>query len=254
MEAEPRSSATGASEVGENASSASTSAHAPARVVIVDGRELVRVGISAVLTSEPGIELVAQAADPAEASARVAALRPDVVIVSLPLPGMTPDRFVAAIKAASPVTAVVVVGPHDEDELLEALRSGAVGFVHAEAAGHELVAAVRAAARGQASIDADLAARLLHRLATDRDTAPPALPEPLTPREREVLSEMAGGRTNREIAARLIVSVGTVKIHVEHILAKLGVADRTEAAVRGVELGLVGRAHEGGATLPTSRQ
>jgi DNA-binding NarL/FixJ family response regulator len=127
----------------------------------------------------------------------------------------------------------------DPDYLYEAIRAGAAGYVLKDASQRELVSAVRRVLRGEALLRPDLTAQLISRLGREHRPAAPAGPERLTPREHEVLRLLAQGQTNREIASALVVSVGTIKVHVEHILAKLNVADRTQAAVRAVELGLL---------------
>ncbi len=153
------------------------------------------------------------------------------------LDGMAATRM---IKQVSPATSVLIVTMHETpDYLLEAIQAGAAGYVLKDATRAELLAAVRQVLRGEAVLDGVLATRLLRRMA---HLAP--LPQRqemarLTPRELDVLRLVVQGKTNREIAAALVVSAGTVKVHVEHIIAKLGVSDRTQAAVRAMQLGLV---------------
>ena len=144
-----------------------------------------------------------------------------------------------AIKDECPRTAVVIITNHaNPDYLFEALKAGAAGYVLKEASQREVVSAVRQVLRGESLLNAELATKLLERLARQpTEAAVPA--DRLTTRERDVLRLLAQGKTNREIATELFVSVGTVKIHVEHIISKLGVSDRTQAAVRAVELGLL---------------
>ena len=213
----------------------------PIRVLVVDQAELLRAGVCAVLDREPSIELVGQSDRVDAAISRFGTARPDVIVLALPLADMSIGRAHAETVGRWPGAAVVALTSEDEAELLAALRAGAAALVLRHARGRDLVDAVVAASRGHASIDPDLATRLLRRLTADPTIAPPPVPKPLTNRELDVLRELASGSTNREIADRLIVSVATVKANLEHIFAKLGVRDRTEAAVRGVELGLVGQ-------------
>jgi DNA-binding NarL/FixJ family response regulator len=138
---------------------------------------------------------------------------------------------------------VLIVTMHETPEyLLEALRAGAAGYVLKDATRAELLTAVRQVLRGEQVLNGGLAARLLQRMVF---TEPARVQDVarLTPRELDVLRLLAQGKTNREIAAALIVSAGTIKVHVEHIIAKLGVSDRTQAAVRALELGLLGAGH-----------
>ena len=154
------------------------------------------------------------------------------------------------IKREHPKTSVLVVTTHENpDYLLEALRAGAAGYVLKDATQDDLVSAIRRVLSGESPLDEDLAANLLRRLAAETrggssgDPAPKkpraVLPQPLTPREIEVLGRLALGRTNREIAGDFVISAGTVKNHVEHVIAKLGVSDRTQAVVRALEMGII---------------
>jgi DNA-binding NarL/FixJ family response regulator len=137
---------------------------------------------------------------------------------------------------------VIIVTMHENpDYLFEALKAGAAGYLLKDASQREVVTAIRQVLRGESLLNQDLATQLLRRLAGEAGGGSrPRPPERLTPRELDVLRLLAQGQTNREIAKSLVVSVGTVKVHVEHIIAKLGVSDRTQAAVRAVELGLLG--------------
>jgi DNA-binding NarL/FixJ family response regulator len=156
------------------------------------------------------------------------------------MPEMDGLAATQAIKRERPATSVIIVTMHENpDYLFEALKAGATGYILKDATQRELVAAVRQVLRGESLLNADIAVQLLRRLANDVRGKPAQPAVPLTPREVEVLRLLAQGLTNREIAGELIVSVGTVKIHVEHIIGKLGVSDRTQAAVRAVELGLL---------------
>jgi DNA-binding NarL/FixJ family response regulator len=153
------------------------------------------------------------------------------------------------IKEELPATAVVILTMHENtDYLLEAIRAGAAGYILKEASGEQLVGAVRRTLRGESPLDQDLAMRVLRLLSGERVQRPqpspghqrrPAQPsEPLTDRELEVLRLLAQGRTNPQIARTLLYSTSSVKVHVQNIMSKLGVSDRTQAAVRAIELGL----------------
>jgi DNA-binding NarL/FixJ family response regulator len=155
------------------------------------------------------------------------------------MPEMDGLAATRAIKAECPRVSVIIVTMHENpDYLFEALKAGAAGYLLKDATQREVVGAVRQVLHGESLLNSELATRLLHRL-TEEPARPDAMPMvPLTPREGEVLQLLAQGLTNRAIAGQLYVSVGTVKVHVERILAKLDVSDRTQAAVRAVTLGL----------------
>jgi len=211
-----------------------------ARVLIVDDHEIARAGLRGMLEGAPGLEVVGEAASGHEALALCRRLRPDLALVDVRMPGLNGLETTRALKAEHPALAVVMVTMYDNPEyLLEALKAGAAGYVLKDATRKELLATVRRVLQGESILDGELAARLLRQLAAESaaEEQPPV--ELLTQRERDVLGLLAQGMTNREIGERLVVSPGTVKVHVEHIIAKLGVSDRTQAAVRAVELGLL---------------
>jgi NarL family two-component system response regulator LiaR len=221
-----------------------------ARVLLADDHDLVREGLRAVLEAEGDLEVVGEARDGAEALELCRKLAPDLVLMDVRMPRSDGLEATAAIKREMPRVSVVVVTMHENpDYLLGAIRAGAAGYILKDASGERLVEAVRGTLSGESPLSQDLAMRLLRRLADERDTAPPPsepeqLPEPprepLTDRELEVLVLLAQGRTNPQIARNLLFSVSTIKIHVQSIIAKLGVSDRTQAAVRGIELGILG--------------
>ncbi len=220
----------------------------PIPVVVIDGHDVARLGLRAIIAEAEDLELVAESANQADGLALLATLTrsPDpsaggravvLAVVLIDDAIASAPGSLEAIRHAAAGCAVVVAGAaNDSARLLAALRSGADGYVLKSSPGTEILDVIRSAAAGRPAIDRELTASLLHDLAT-QERAP--VPEPLTPRELEVLDGLAEGRTNKEIAGRLAVSMGTVKIHVEHILAKLGAAGRTEAAVRAVEMGMV---------------
>ena len=198
-------------------------------VLVVDDHPLFRGGVQSLLDSVPDMEVVAMAAD-GEAAVREATLgRPDVVLMDLTMPGMGGLEATRRIVRACPGTAVLTLSMLDDDEsVLAAMRAGARGYVPKGAGQEELLAAIRSVAAGGAVFGAGVAGRMLASL--DRSPAP-AFPG-LTERESEVLTLMAEGMDNREIAARLQVSAKTVANHVSHVLTKLQARDRVEAVLR----------------------
>ena len=213
-----------------------------ARVMIVDDHELAREGLRSILAGEPGVEVVAEATTGREALALCRGTRPDLILMDIRMPELDGLAATRMIKAEFPRVSVVMVTMHEEpDYLLDAIKAGAAGYVLKGSSRREILDAVRRVLRGEALLDARLVTQLLQRLAseTDGSDAPPV--QALTPREREVLRLVADGLTNGEIARSLTVSVSTAKAHVEHIIGKLGVSDRTQAAVRAVQLHLLGQ-------------
>src|SRR5919198_653021 len=209
------------------------------RVLIVDDHRLIRAGLLHVLTGVDDLVVVGEATNGRDAIAEWQRTHPDLIVMDTEMPVMDGIDATRAIKRRDPQVVVVCASTSEEpDRLLEALRAGATGFLLKDTEGDEMIELLRHASRGGPAIAPALASRLLVRLAMEARVEP-EMPEPLTGRELEVLELIAAGNTNREIASSLIVAVGTVKVHVEHILQKLGVSDRTEAAVRAVELGLV---------------
>jgi DNA-binding NarL/FixJ family response regulator len=208
----------------------------PLRVLVVDDHPLFTAGVTALLSSVEDTEVVATAAD-GEAAVREATLtRPDVVLMDLNLPGTSGLEATRRIGQASPESVVLVLSMLDDDEsVLAAMRAGARGYVLKGAGQEELLAAIRSVAAGGAVFGAAVAGRMLAAL--DGSAAPaPAFPG-LTEREAEVLSLMAEGRDNREIAAELQVSAKTVANHVSHILTKLQARDRVDAVLRARDPG-----------------
>lgn len=212
----------------------------PARLVLADDHDLVREGLYLVLSREPDLEVVGEASDGREAVEVCRKLKPDLVLMDVRMPEMDGLEATREIKREQPSVSVLVVTTHENpDYLLEALKAGAAGYVLKGATQREIITTVRQVLRGESALQPELAARLLRRLANEGPTDVAAPAEQLTPREREVLRLVAQGRTNQEIGRELTLSVSTVKTHLEHIIAKLGVSDRTHAAVRAAQLGLL---------------
>jgi two-component system, NarL family, response regulator LiaR len=200
-------------------------------VFIVDDHALVRHGIRALLEAEGDFEVVGDVASGAEAVLLVADLAPDVVLMDLVMPEMDGVKATRLVKQRSPRSQVIVLTSYHEDEqIFPAIRAGALSYLLKGVGLDELTEAVRKAARGEAVLHPHVAARLVQELhGAPRDSA--ALYEALSAREREVLQLIASGLHNAEIAERLVISERTVKSHVNNILAKLHVADRTQAAI-----------------------
>ncbi len=212
----------------------------PARVVIADDHELARAGLRAMLTGQRGLELVGEAANGREALELCRRLQPDLALIDVRMPELDGLATCRAIKQECPATSVILVTMHENPEyLLEALKAGAAGYVLKDISQRELITAVHGVLQGESMLSKELVIRVLQRWASQTPHQEELLPGLLSPREREVLRLLTQGQTNREIAQKLIVSVSTVKIHVEHILTKLNVSDRTQAAVRAIELGLL---------------
>lgn len=211
----------------------------PIRVLVVDDHAVVREGLRAFLELQDGIEVVAEAADGREAVEAAAGLRPDVVLMDLVMPRLDGVAAMRELRESVPGARVIVLTSFlDDDKLLPAVRAGAAGYLLKNARPEEVVRAVRAAHAGEALLDPLVAARLVETLAADGGEEPL---DRLTPREREVLVLIGRGFPNKRIAAELGLAEKTVKTHVGHVLAKLGVTDRTQAAVAAVRAGLVPR-------------
>ncbi|MBO1751952.1 response regulator transcription factor [Actinotalea sp. BY-33] len=216
-------------------------------VLLVDDQALLRMGFRLVLEAEDDLTVVGEASDGQAAIEQVAALRPDVVLMDVRMPGTNGIDATAQIVAEHPRTKVLILTTFDVDEYaFAALRAGASGFLLKDARPAELVTAIRSVASGDAVVSPRVTRRMLEmfagRLPTPQDGPPtdldPRLAE-LTPRELEVLRTVAQGLSNAEIAARLFLSEATVKTHVGRILAKLEVRDRVQAVVLAYETGLV---------------
>jgi DNA-binding NarL/FixJ family response regulator len=212
---------------------------APVRVFVVDDHTLFREGLRAVFDSIPDVEFVGEAATGDEAVERVLDLNPQVVLMDIQIPGLNGIEATRRILAARPDIGVIVVTMlEDDDSVYAAMRAGAHGYVLKGADQEQMLRAIRSVARGEALFGPDVAERLSSYFSRQAQTAGgPPFPE-LTDREREVLELIAEGRTNAEIARRLIISHKTVSNHCSNIFAKLEVADRTQALLRARDAGM----------------
>jgi len=209
------------------------------RVLVADDQEIVRAGLTMILNAQPGIEVVAEAANGQRAVEIAQRLRPDVCLFDVRMPGV--DGIEATRRLAGPGVAdplaVVVITTFDLDEYVyAALRAGARGFLLKDAGPAMLAEAVHAAASGDALIAPSVTARLLKAFAQTGPATPPARPiEALTDREEQVLAAVANGRTNNEIARELYITLSTVKTHIASLMAKLGARNRVEIAIWAYE-------------------
>jgi DNA-binding NarL/FixJ family response regulator len=225
----------------------------PARVLIADDHMLVRDGYRLMLDREEDLEVVGEAANGREAVELCRRLHPELVLMDVRMPEMDGLKATREIKAESPTTSVLVVTTYDNpDYLFEAVEAGAAGYVLKDAPKSQLLDAVRRTLGGESPLNQELAMQLISRFTREARKpreSPPAGPqrsgtrapalEALTPRELEVLQLLAQGKSNPQIAQELVISRLTAKTHVERIMRKLEVSDRTQAALRAIELGLV---------------
>jgi two-component system, NarL family, response regulator LiaR len=208
-------------------------------VLIVDDHAVVREGLRTFLDLQDGLEVVGEVANGLEAVHEAQRLQPDVILMDLVMPELDGVGAMRALRREVPESRVIVLTSFlDDERLLPAIQAGAAGYLLKNAQPAELARAIRAAERGETIIDPSAAARLVQAIA---ENATPRISEPerLTRREREVLELIAAGRSNKRIAFELGISEKTVKTHVGHLLAKLGVTDRTQAALLAVQEGLV---------------
>ena len=205
-------------------------------ILVVDDHAVVREGLRTFLGLQDGFEIVGEAADGDEALERAGELDPDVILMDLVMPKRDGVSAMQLLKErASRIRVIVLTSFLEDDRLLPALEAGAAGYLLKNSQPAELARAVRAAHAGEAIIDPTVAARLVHALS---ERPPTTALDDLTARERDVLVLIAQGRSNKRIALELGISEKTVKTHVGHLLAKLGVADRTQAAVLAVQHGV----------------
>lgn len=217
------------------------------RVLIIDDHTLMRRGLVALLSMEPGIEVSADAADAHEGIKQAGQLRPDVILLDLHMPGISGVQALPALREAAPASRVLMLTvSEDSNDLLSALRAGADGYLLKNIESEALIGAIRRTLTGEAVISE----RMTHKLVNEVRTAPgSATAEPpasvLSPREQEIVGLIALGASNKEIARELGVAESTVKIHVQHILRKLNLSSRVQVAVYASERGYASRSATG---------
>ena len=238
-------------ESGARGGPSSVARGVPARVLLADDHDVVRQGFRLVLGTQPDIEVVGEAPNGREAVELARRLRPDLVLMDVTMPVMGGLEATRRLKTEMPGVCVLMFTSHEGPEyLLEAIQAGAAGYVLKGAPVSRLFGAIRRALGGESPLDQEMAATLIRGLSEKAGDArreapaggtvrrPPA--EHLTRRELEVLGLMAQGLTNPQIARELVIARPTAKTHVERVIRKLGVSDRTQAVVRAIDLGLVG--------------
>jgi NarL family two-component system response regulator LiaR len=209
----------------------------PIRVLIADDHAILRKGIDALLSTEPDIEVVGEAADGLETVAQAAALCPDVILMDLVMPEMDGIEATRRIKAEQPdVRILVLTSFAADDKVFPAIKAGALGYILKDSGPLELVQAIREVHEGQPSLEPSIALKMLQELSHPPQRPP--TPEPLSERELEVLRLLAQGKSNREIADQLFIAELTVRTHVSNILGKLHLANRTQAALYALKEGL----------------
>ncbi|XSG73163.1 response regulator [Herpetosiphon llansteffanensis] len=210
--------------------------HEQIRVVLVDDHVVVRVGLRAFLDTQPDIEIVGEAASGEEGVQVVSNVLPDVVLMDLLMPGIDGVEATRQVRGASPSTQVIVLTSYSEDErIFPAIKAGALSYLLKDVGPDALVAAIRSARRGEATLHPMVASRLMTELTSSRRSPL----DTLTEREREVLTCIARGMSNAEIADHLVIGERTVKTHVSNILSKLHLQDRTQAAIMALRERLV---------------
>lgn len=209
------------------------------RVLLVDDQALFREALHTLLSVQPEIEVIGEAANGAEAVSIAATHHPDVILMDLQMPILDGAAATRRLHSEYPQIRVIVLTTFDDDEyVFEGLRAGAIGYLLKDTPAKKLVEAIQAAARGESFLQPSIAAKVVAEFA--RQSAPiPTLAEPLTSREIDILRLLASGQTNKEIADALVITEGTVKNHVTNILGKLGVRDRTQAALKAKEMRLI---------------
>ena len=211
------------------------------RVMLVDDQNLVRKGVRSLLELSEDIEIVAEAADGAEAMRLLPEIRPDVMLLDMRMPGMSGIDLLQTLQQQDAVPPTIILTTFDDDELvLAGIKAGARGYLLKDVSLEDLVGAVKTVAEGGSMVKPAVTQRLLKRLENlQTDFSSLDRPDPLTERETEILRLMAGGYSNKEIANSLGVAEGTIKNHVSNILSKMGVRDRTRAVLKAFEMGQI---------------
>lgn len=203
---------------------------APIRILLADDHSVVRMGLAALISSEPGFAVVGQAADGCEAVSQYRALEPDVILMDLLMPKKTGVQAATEIRAEFPKARILIISTSDgDDDIYRALQAGAAGYVMKSAPGELLIPAIHSVMRGEKWIPPEVARSLANRI----------MREELSPRELQVLEELARGGSNKEIADVLHITEHTVKAHLKSILAKLPARDRTEAVTVALQRGII---------------
>ncbi|MBB3609773.1 response regulator transcription factor [Rhizobium sp. BK602] len=209
-----------------------------ASIVIADDHDLARSGIAAILATSNSLHVVGQARDGLEAIELCDRLRPDLILLDIRMTPLDGLAAAAEIRKVAPATRIVMLTMHDSvDYLSAAIKVGASGYLLKDVSRDDLLRTIETVLDGQAFFDADLMRKMLARIG--REPAAETVIEKLTNREREILGRLTTGETNKGIARLLSISPGTVKVHIERILSKLGVNDRTQAAVLAIQAGLL---------------
>lgn len=220
----------------------------PISVLVVDDHTLFRRGLIALLKQEEGVVVLGEAADASEALSAALTLQPDLILLDNHMPGMRGVALLPELRRKVPGTRVLMLTvSEDEQDLGEALRNGAQGYLLKTVDGEDLAAALIRTMRGESVVSPEMSHKLLNAFRNSATAVAPAAradsdrvePLPLSPRELEILRELTRGSSNKEIARQLSIAEPTVKIHVQHILRKLGVSSRVQAAVWGSERGMV---------------
>lgn len=212
-----------------------------ASIIIVEGHDITRAGLRSLLDRLPAVQVVGEAGDAQDGIRLCAAQRPDLVVVDPFLSDSPGCDLIVQIRRDSPRSAIIALGSEkDPEAVISAIQAGATAFLLKDSPSAALAAAVERVLAGEAFVDRTLAGPLIHAFALAAFQANSSFaPEPLTPREVEVLRSIARGRSNKEIAYDLQMAAGTVKVHVERILRKLSVANRAEATMHAVRLGIL---------------
>jgi len=216
--------------------------NSPLRLLVVDDHTLFRRGLIALLSQHPGVVVAGEAGDAGEAQRRAAELQPDVVLLDNHLPGVRGVDALPGLREKAPQAVVIMLTvSEDENDLAAALRAGAQGYVLKTIDGDALVQTIERCARGESVVSPELTGKLVMALRGGPGAAPAAAVDPLqtlSPREREIVRHIARGQSNKEIGRALDIAETTVKIHVQHILRKLDLSSRVQAAVYAAERGL----------------
>jgi DNA-binding NarL/FixJ family response regulator len=217
----------------------------PIRVLLVDDQLLFREGLATLLSVRPEVDVVGEAANGLEALERVATLKPHVVLMDLRMPVLNGVEATRRLRAAHPEVRVVALTTFDDDEdVFEALRAGALGYLLKDVTPDKLVEAIRAAARGESFLQPSIASKVVAEFSRLAEVSAPtpiteSPVEDLSEREIQVLRLLASGASNKEISVALNLAEGTVKNHVTNVLGKLGVRDRTQAALQAKAIGII---------------